>query len=114
MLNRFEELGLPKSSYPNFEELSEFDQETWFIEVGRLKDGESFGELALLDDAPRAATITCIEKTTVIILERKDYERVLQKIEKKEIEGKLNCIKQLPFLTHFGNNSLVKISYLFH
>jgi len=42
-----------------------------------MKDGESFGELALLDDAPRAATITCVDDTHVLILERKDYERVL-------------------------------------
>ena len=31
----------------------------WFVKVVKLTEGNSFGELALINDKPRAATITC-------------------------------------------------------
>jgi CRP-like cAMP-binding protein len=35
--------------------------------------GDSFGELALLKDVPRAATVRCITPVDVIIFNRKDF-----------------------------------------
>ena len=44
-----------------------------FKEVARLTDGCSFGELALLKNEGRAATIQCVNKTSFATLHRKDY-----------------------------------------
>jgi CRP-like cAMP-binding protein len=35
--------------------------------------GESFGELALLDNKPRSATVTAVEPTTVLILDKVQF-----------------------------------------
>ena len=35
------------------------DKLDWFKEVVSIGTGDSFGELALINDEPRAATITC-------------------------------------------------------
>lgn len=42
-----------------------------------LRRGEYFGELALLTDHPRAATITALEPTKVAFLDKKAFERML-------------------------------------
>lgn len=51
------------SDSPGFESLSLFDQiailenESDFVELIQLSDGDSFGELALINNSPRMATI---------------------------------------------------------
>lgn len=35
--------------------------------------GESFGEISLLDDHPRSATVTAIEPTTAVILDKSQF-----------------------------------------
>jgi CRP/FNR family cyclic AMP-dependent transcriptional regulator len=41
--------------------------------------GEHFGELALVDDAPRSASVMALEKTQVSIISRQDFRQVLGK-----------------------------------
>ena len=40
--------------------LKKFEEQNYFLEVVRLTSGKSFGELALIKNKPRAATIKCI------------------------------------------------------
>ncbi len=44
------------------------------MEVAQLGPGKSFGELALIQNKPRMATIKCIEGTTFATLDKYDYE----------------------------------------
>jgi CRP-like cAMP-binding protein len=48
------------------------------FEVTRLREGESFGEMSLLSDQPRAATIYTLSPTKVLYLSRASFERFLQ------------------------------------
>jgi cAMP-dependent protein kinase regulator/cGMP-dependent protein kinase 2 len=43
--------------------------------------GKSFGELALISNKPRAATIRCLKDCHFAVIEKQNYEKVLQKIE---------------------------------
>ena len=43
------------------------------------KAGEYFGELALLENKPRAATIKTIEETHFAVLEKQYYDKILSK-----------------------------------
>ena len=65
----------------------------WFVEVIQLTQGYSFGELALLDNKPRAATIKCLTDCSFAVIGRADYQRCLQKIEKKKIDERINFFK---------------------
>lgn len=47
-------------------------------EVAVLEDGDYFGELALLHDEPRNATIISKEKTTCLMLKKDDFHALLQ------------------------------------
>jgi CRP/FNR family transcriptional regulator, cyclic AMP receptor protein len=46
--------------------------------LNTLGPGQTFGEMALLDGAPRAATITTLEDTTCLVLSRWDFVAELQ------------------------------------
>ena len=43
----------------------------------RLVRGDFFGELALLSDDKRAATVTAVKDTQVLVLAKKEFDRLL-------------------------------------
>jgi cAMP-dependent protein kinase regulator len=45
--------------------------------VARLGPGDFFGEIALLSDAPRNATVTCIEPCALLVLDRQSFYQVM-------------------------------------
>ena len=47
------------------------------VEVMRLKAGQYFGEIALLTQEPRKATVTTAEPTKVLSLDRNTFVRVI-------------------------------------
>lgn len=55
-----------------------YDSDVEYEELVTLFKGASFGELALNDNKPRAATIRCAEPTTFAILNKTGYDKVLK------------------------------------
>ena len=49
----------------------------------QLTLGKSFGELALINNKPRAATIKCLTDCHFAVISKNVYERILKKIEVK-------------------------------
>lgn len=41
--------------------------------LAELKEGDFFGEMALLDSAPRSATVTCLADSRLFVLKRDDF-----------------------------------------
>ena len=81
----------------------------WFIEVAHLHEGQSFGELALINNEPRAATIICNTKCVFVTINKEEYERVLKKIETRDINRKLEFFSNLPFLKFWTTNQVKKL-----
>ncbi|KMP11688.1 hypothetical protein UZ36_03450 [Candidatus Nitromaritima sp. SCGC AAA799-C22] len=48
------------------------------VRIATLGKGELFGEMGLIDDSPRSATIKALGSCTVTILTAEDYEVLLQ------------------------------------
>ena len=51
-----------------------------------LREGDFFGEMALLDGQPRSANITATEDSKVFILHRKDFANLLEKYPRISIK----------------------------
>ena len=65
-------------------------------EVAILDAGKSFGELALIMQKPRAATIKCLDITYFATLDKQDFEASLARIEKKRIMKLSDFMSTLP------------------
>jgi len=47
------------------------------IEIGTFGPGSFFGEMSLLEDLPRVATVTTTEPTTVLVVHGRDFNRLV-------------------------------------
>ena len=64
--------------------------------VAVLKAGESFGELALLHDTPRSATIKTLVKTTLWCVDRTAFRKCLEELNAQNFDENRNFIKSIP------------------
>ena len=76
--------------------------DSFFQEVTILKEGMSFGELALNSGAPRAATILCKTDCHFAVMSKADYEKFLLNTAKKNMQLALDFLKSLPFIGNTG------------
>lgn len=82
-----------------------------YREVAVLCSGKTFGELALIRNKPRAATVRCIEDCHFATLDKNDYEISLAKISRKNLNKMLDFMKKLPCFSGWTQNSIFKFSY---
>lgn len=84
------ELGEPGRSLflitEGFVQIHQPHRETHF-ELAQLGPGDFFGEMALLNDAPRSATAQAIEPAEVLVLEKADFHALI--VEKPGVAPKL-------------------------
>ena len=57
--------------------LKMYNEYEWFVEISKLSYSSAFGELALINDAPRAATVRCVTDCYFAVLGRVDYKIAL-------------------------------------
>ena len=78
--------------------------------VGSMNPGAAFGELALINDVKRAATIR-IEKTSQLwLLDRQTFRRVLTQQEHSSKEEKLSFLRNINLFEKLHESSLLKVA----
>lgn len=82
------------------------EEEKYFVTAVNLKSGKSFGELALIKNKPRAATIKCTEECHIASMSKADYEKVLARIEQKTLDKILEFLSSLPLLKSWTKTAL--------
>jgi CRP/FNR family cyclic AMP-dependent transcriptional regulator len=45
-------------------------------ELGVLEEGEFFGEMGFLDESPRSASASCLDKAAVLIIDRNSFDQL--------------------------------------
>jgi CRP-like cAMP-binding protein len=82
-----------------------------YKEVVQLGTGSSFGELALINNKPRAATIKCLSDCHFAVISKNVYEKVLKKIEIKNQNQLVDFLKHLPFFAGWSRTALARLKY---
>lgn len=75
-----------------------------------LRQGDSFGELALISDQPRAASVLCREQCYFAVLERNDYKTILKEVQERQMRGKMKALEQHSILGRLGSHDLKHLS----
>ena len=84
----FDYTKIPRSSQP----LSIMLEEE--RELGQGKPGSSFGEMALIKNEPRNASIIALERCSMISIEKNSYTKIVKDIEEQRINKELSTFKQ--------------------
>ena len=63
--------------------------------LGTAGPGNIIGEMALLDDLPRSATVTAIDEVTVLLLPLWEFRRILRRIFRSDPDVGLNMLAVL-------------------
>lgn len=75
--------------------------------LAELREGQSFGEVALANDAPRSATIITRDPSELLFISKNDYRAILRKLQAHEYSEKANCFKTLPHFRRLDKYSLM-------
>ena len=81
--------------------------------VCTMGPGESFGELALISEKPRAATIECQELSVLAVLTKQEFTRILSAEAERNLNAKVAFLESLPLLAGVSKPTLQKLSYYF-
>ena len=77
--------------------------------VGSMHPGSAFGELALINDVKRAATVRIDETSQLWLLDRQTFRRVLNQQENSSKEEKISFLRRINLFEKLHDNSLIKI-----
>ena len=64
------------------------------IAISKLETGSYFGEVALIDNQPRTASVYALEETIVLRLRKRDFEKMLLKDKNLAISFYRNILKE--------------------
>ena len=79
--------------------------------VKKYQSGDAFGELALLYNSPRAATITAVSDTVITwVLDRETFNHIVKEAAQKKREKYENFLKKVDILSTIDPYELMQIS----
>jgi CRP-like cAMP-binding protein len=94
-------ITLTKEEETNLSMIKKFQKFEWFIDIKTMVEGETFGELALVKNDPRAATIKCDSDCYFGVIDKIDYDKFLKKVHNKTIQKDIDFLASLPFFNHW-------------
>merc|ERR1719233_2240780 len=77
------------------------------------KEGMCFGELALIHDAPRAATVTAVEDCVIWTMHRNAYHRNVRGAKQQDYQQRVRWLKKVKLFNSLTKGQLVTMSEAF-
>ncbi|CAG9311607.1 unnamed protein product [Blepharisma stoltei] len=81
--------------------------------VAIINEGESFGELSLISNKPRAATLIAEEKIILGVISKPNFKKILGKYEIKRLNEKIDFLQALPMFSNWSKTALYKLGLYF-
>ncbi|XP_057667116.1 cGMP-dependent protein kinase, isozyme 1-like [Diorhabda carinulata] len=78
--------------------------------LGLMGPGKAFGELAILYNCTRTASIRAVTDVKVWILDRKVFQQIMMRTGLQRLQDNLNFLKSVPLLQNICNDVLAKIA----
>ncbi len=77
-------------------------------EVGFLRAGNFFGEMSLVDENPRSATVTALAEVTLFHIQKKDFQTFLARSTDLKMRFYESCIQDIVYrLRELGDNYVI-------
>ena len=80
-------------------------------EIGILYAGSAFGELALISDKPRSASIQARERSSFLVLTKNDFKKILGVISENKLSLIVKFLQKIQYFQGWSKSSLTKIAY---
>ncbi|CAG9311602.1 unnamed protein product [Blepharisma stoltei] len=81
--------------------------------VSIINEGESFGELSLISERPRAATLITEEKIILGVISKPNFKKILGILAEKRLNEKIEFLQALPMFSNWSKIALYKLGYYF-
>eukprot|EP00736_Rhodelphis_marinus_P014164 Rmarinus@m.10139 len=81
--------------------------------VATLICGQTFGEIALVSNTPRTATVIARELTEVMLLSREDYDVLIRRTQELELEDRMKFLQGMTLFCDWARNDLASLAYRF-
>lgn len=77
--------------------------------ICELSDGDSFGEIALIYNIPRTATITALTETSLIRIDKHPFNRYLKHLFEGQLEDQIEFMQLCPIFKGMPKDLLIKL-----
>lgn len=102
-------VDLSKDERSKLAKIKKYEKYMWLVNVKTMKSGDSFGELALVNNSPRAATIKCETDCSFAVIHKPDYDNFIKKLHNKMTQKDINFFNKLPIFKHWTTNQIRKL-----
>ncbi|EPZ33020.1 hypothetical protein ROZALSC1DRAFT_27190 [Rozella allomycis CSF55] len=75
-----------------------------------LKDGEMFGELALMKDCRRSATVTTVQPTEFLKIDREEFQDILQSFFERNLSNRMKILSKVGIFKELKNGHLESLA----
>lgn len=82
-------------------------------QIAKLKTGQCFGEMALLDQLPRSASVSTVEKTNLAVLTQESFHRLQKQDSEVYTHMLLNMAKEFSARLRSMDEKFVKMMGFF-
>lgn len=81
------------------------------VQVKVMLPGECFGELALINNRPRLATIVALTKVHCAMLRKREFKKILQRVQEQRQLREMGFFASVPLFNNWNLN-LIRYMYL--
>ena len=90
--------------------LNKYKNFNYLKEIAQLEAGQSFGELALLYNSVRAASIIALESTELIVLNRETFKKYIHSMQTSQLNHIVDFYEHLILFSKMEKSELIKLA----